>query len=151
MRGSWVVLGAGVGTAILTPPGPPNSSATRYLTERIAASSGRSDVASCVLIGPGSIPSPRPLLAPLPPQAIGARGQQSVEGVAARVCLCLRIIRRDQSTEDLCQAGPSNPFKRAMWRRGRSGVAFSVHEAQPSADNRAHRTSPTVNPSGLLS
>lgn len=31
--GSWVVLGAGVGTAILTPPGPPNSSATRYPTE----------------------------------------------------------------------------------------------------------------------
>lgn len=108
-------------------------------------------MASCVLIGLESIPSPRPRhLEPLPQQAIGARGQQSVEGVAARACPCLRVIRRDQSTEHLCLAGPSIPFKRAMWR-GRSGVAFSVHEAQPSADNRAHRTSPTVNPSGLLS
>src|SRR5690625_996131 len=39
----------------------------------IAAPSGRAAVASCVLIGLGSIPSPRPrILEPLPQQAIGA-------------------------------------------------------------------------------
>lgn len=118
----------------------------------IAEPSGRADVASCVLIGLGSIPSPRPrILEPLPQQAIGVpRPGNRPRGTAARVCPCLRVIRRDQSTERLCQTGPSIPFKRAMWR-GRSGVAFSAHEALPSADNRTHRTSPTVNPSGLLS